>query len=173
MKMINTRSFFITFFVLNLVVVLYGISHSPLWLLNSQIAFIASLIVTFASYVGYKKMVSQKIANGEYTLDEDDMLEKLEDPHGLYEKEEDITSETLKEVIKEERAKIKGIKNSAVVVGKSAKGAFSVFRIVSYIVLILSFLYLNQHEMLDIWGYLTGLMIVPVGSFIVGVLHRG
>jgi hypothetical protein len=103
-------------------------------------------------------MVEKKIEIGDIPKEARDDIEKLEDEHDLYANEKD-----LKEVIKEERAKITNLKSTAVNLGKSVTGVSSVFRLVSYGVLFLSFLYLNNNELLNIGAYLIGLAIVPLG----------
>ncbi|MNN61305.1 hypothetical protein D3C81_1765330 [compost metagenome] len=45
--------------------------------------------------------------------------------------------------------------------------ALSPLRVAAYLVLILGFLYLNRHGMLEIWAYVSGLLIVPLVSLAV------
>lgn len=155
--MINIKKTVILLIIADLLLVALSLYHGNYWLISSQSAFFASLLVTLASFLGYKKMVEKKIAIGDIPKEERDELDIIEDRHDLYGEEKD-----LKEVIKEERAKIGGFKNSALSLGKSASGAVSIFRLIAYLVLFLSFLYLNRHGMLNVMGYLSGLALVPL-----------
>jgi hypothetical protein len=155
--------------VADIALIFYSLSISSIWLLNSQIAFISSVFITLSSYLGYKKMISKKIASGDIPKEDRDDFEKLEDPHDLYseDKEEDF-----QEVIKQERAKLTNFKTTAVNLGKSAGGAMSVFRLVAYGFLFLSFLYLNRHGLLEISAYLTGLAIVPISVVVSFIFYH-
>lgn len=155
--MINTKKIVITLIIVDLLLIALSLYHGNHWFISSQSAFFSSLLITLASFFGYKKMVEKKIELGEIPKEDRDELDIIEDVHDLYEEELD-----LQEVIKEERAKIGGFKNTAENLGKSVSGAVSIFRLVAYGVLFLSFLYLNRHGMLNIMGYLTGLAVVPL-----------
>jgi len=155
--MINIKKIAVIFIITDLLLILYSFIEGNHWLINSQSAFVSSVLVTFASFLGYKKMVQKKIEIGDIPKEDRDELDIIEDAHDLYGEDRD-----LREVIKEERAKIAGFKNSALNLGKSASGALSAFRLFAYAVLTLSFLYLNRHGMLNIAGFLTGLAIVPI-----------
>jgi hypothetical protein len=155
--MINIKKLSMTLVVVDLFLIALSLYHGNHWLISSQSAFFSSLLITLASFLGYKKMVEKRIETGDIPKEDREELDIIEDVHDLYGEDLD-----LKEVIKEERAKIGGLKNSAVNLGKSASGAVSIFRLVAYGVLFLLFLYLNRHGMLNIMGYLTGLAVVPL-----------
>jgi hypothetical protein len=155
--MINIKKIAILFLVADIILVATSLYLGNNWLISSQSAFFASLLVTFASYLGYKQMIQKRLEVGDIPKEDRDELDIIEDTHDLYGEDAD-----LKTVIEEERAKIGGLKNSAVALGKSATGAMSVFRLLAYGVLFLSFLYLNRHGLLNIAGYLTGLAVVPI-----------
>jgi len=157
-KMIKIKNFVIIFVTLDIALISFSIYKGDNFLISSQSAFFASLLVTLASFFGYKKMVEKKIEIGDIPKEDRDDIEILEDKHDLYNKDRD-----LKEVIKEERAKITNLKSTAVNLGKSITGATSIFRILSYGVLFLSFLYLNNNNLLNIGAYLIGLAVVPIG----------
>ncbi len=160
-RMINIKRFLIAFLIIDGALILFSFYQGNHWLVSSQSAFFASLCVTLSSFLGYKKMIEKKIAVGDIPKEDRDDIEILEDRHDLYADEVDF-----KEVIKEERAKITDFKTTALNLGKSAGGAFSVFRLLAYLVLFLSFLYLNRHDMLNIAAYLVGLAIVPLVALI-------
>jgi len=159
--MINIKQIVTVLILADLSLIFFSIYFGDHWLVSSQSAFFASLLVTISSFIGYKKMIDKRIANGDIPKEDRDELDIIEDVHDLYGEEKD-----LKEVIKEERAKIGGFKNTAVNLGKSASGAVSIFRLLSYGVLFLSFLYLNRHGLLNIMAYLSGLAVVPLVAFL-------
>jgi len=153
--MIDVKKILILFVCVDILLIASSIYLGDNWLISSQSAFFASLLVTISSFFGYKKMVEKKIASGDIPKEDRDDFEIINDKHDLY------ANEDLKEVIKEERAKIANFKTTALNLGKSVGGALSIFRVLAYGVLFLSFLYLNQQELLNITAYLVGLAIVP------------
>ncbi len=159
--MINIKKSIIFLVIVDLLLVALSIYHGNHWLVSSQSAFFSSLLVTLSSFLGYKKMVEKRLEIGDIPKEDRDELDTIEDIHDLYGEDKD-----LKEVIKEERAHIGGLKNTATNLGKSASGAVSLFRLLAYGVLFLSFLYLNRHGLLNIMGYLTGLAVVPIVAFL-------
>ncbi len=158
--MISIKKFLALLLVVDTALIVISLYIGENWLISSQSAFLASLLVTISSFYGYKKMVEKKIASGDIPKEERDELEIIDDKYNLYEKE------SLKEVIKEERAKIVSFKQSILNLGKTSSGALSIFRLLAYGTLVLSFLYLNRQELLNIGGYLVGLAVVPFVAII-------
>lgn len=171
MRMRSIKKLLYWIVVADLFLVAFSLRQGMAWLISSQTAFFSSLLVTVASFYAYKLLVQKKIANGDIPPEERDELDVIEDKYELYDDEvheERDTVADLKAVIKEERAKIGGIKNSAQNIAKTFSAIFSPLRVASYIVLILGFLYINRHGYLNIWAYVTGLTVVPVVSMSLG-----
>ncbi len=162
--MIGTKPIFLTILVLNIVLVLTSLYIDPKWLLNSQIAFFSSLFVTISSFLSYKRVIKKRLESGVYE-DRDD-IDKIEDRFDLYSDEEDVTAKTLKEVIKEERAKQAGFKKGGENLIKSAGGIFNPLRLISYVVLFVGFIYLVNSKNLLVLPYLLGVLVVPFGALI-------
>ncbi len=140
-----------------------------LWLLNAQVAFIASLLVTFSSFFAYRRMVAHEATDKKVSIyEERDLLDRIEDPYELYE-EAEISAESLKEVITEEKAKLRSFRRTGEHLKKSAKGFLSPWRLGAYLILVLAFLFLNRQGVFVIWPFLAGLAVVPVGSFLAAV----
>jgi hypothetical protein len=137
--------------------------NDPLRLLNSQIAFIASLFVVLGSYFGYARMVKK----GSPLLQERDAIEKIEDPYDLY-TENEPSDKSAKEIFEEERLKVKRSGNLKAFV-TTYKGFFSPFRLFGYLFLIISVLVLIRKGVFDPWSYLIGLGVVPVAALIFAV----
>ena len=99
------------YIVVDLFVLAFSFFKGTNFLLSSQAGFISSLLVTLASYRGYKKMVEHKVAMGDIPKEERDELDKIDDKFDLYD-EDNLEELDFKEVVAQEKAKIKGFKNS-------------------------------------------------------------
>ena len=86
----------------------YFISFS--FYINTQVAFLSSLFVILGSSFAYRKMVNNKVESDSFE-DKRDVLDEIEDPHELYDDEPinnaPVEEPDLKEIVKEEKAKIK------------------------------------------------------------------
>ena len=135
---------------------------------NTQVAFLSSLFIILGSSFAYKRMVDSKIKTDAYESDRD-LLDTIEDPHELYDDEPinnaPVEELDLKEIVKEERAKIKTFSFKSIKHG--AIGSVSLFRIVPYLFLILGFIALKNNNILDLSFYLPSLLIgIVVGSLV-------
>jgi len=146
--------------ILDGVLILVASFKSAAWLLNTQIAFVCSMLITFASFYAYRGMVSQKVEDGFIGDDDFDILDKIEDPHGLYD-----APVVERDVIEVKTDKI-GFKQSARNLFKSYKGALSGYRIGAYILMCVAILMLIRHELFEPMAFLTALAIVPVSTLI-------
>lgn len=133
-----------------------------LW--NMQIGFISASLVLIGSMISYRRMVNTSVENNVVMMDDTkDVIDKLEDPYDLY-SEEVVEEEEkdLAETVKEERKKLKENKRTLFQTMKDTKAVFSFYRLGSYTVLVLGFLYLNRHGLLDIPSYIVALSIPPI-----------
>ena len=131
-----------------------------------QVAFLSALFVILGSSFAYRKMVIKQVDSKSYE-EKRDFLDEVEDPHGLYDDEaiNDAPAEDLdlKQIVKEEKAKIKTFSTDSMKHG--ASGASSLLRLVPYIVLVLGFIALENNKLLDIAVYLPSLLLgIIVGS---------
>ncbi|MDF1883303.1 hypothetical protein JHD49_05055 [Sulfurimonas sp. SAG-AH-194-C21] len=113
-------------------------------------------------------MIITKVDAEAYESDRD-LLDTIEDPHGLYDGEaiNEAPAEELdlKTIVKEEKAKIKTFSVKSMKHG--ARGSASVFRIVPYIFLVLGFIALQNNHLLDLSAYLPSLLIgIVVGTLV-------
>jgi len=133
-------------------------------LLNTQIGFLSATLVMIGSMKSYRRMIDARVENELITTDIDkDLIDKLEDPHDLY--SEEIKEEPVEDVraaIKEEKTRLKANRRSLFEVLKDTKAALSLYRIGAYFVLVLGFLYLNRHGLLNIPSYLFSLGLPPL-----------
>ena len=136
------------------------------WLFNTQIGFVSSTLIMFASIVSYRNMVQHRVEMGMVVAEDNrDTLEKIEDPYDVFGEDEPIKEEgadSFKEVIQEEREKLKKSRRSLWQVTKDSKASLSFYRLGAYGLLIFGFFYLNKNGLLDIPSYLLALSLPPV-----------
>jgi len=172
-------SFAKVFLILNFCISLYSIFfQNAVWFLNMQVAFFASLFVTLASFLSYRKNVHNRLENFDNKVissDERDKIDEIDDPFDLYSEyketsEAELTPQKIKEIIDEEKKKVKqnSFKNTIF----SASGFISIYRVLGYIFLILSFVALNNKQLLIPLAFIIGLSIVPIGVLFAKVLNK-
>lgn len=134
------------------------------WLLNSQLAFVCSLIITFASFYSYQKMVQNSLDTGDIPKDRFEHL---------YHEEDDDRDDEEDEQSPEEHTKApSNIKISFKNFARSYKSAFSLYRMMGYGFLFLVVLFLIRHNALDAIAFFTGLSLVPLSSFMGAVMGK-
>ncbi|MCG3700972.1 hypothetical protein L5F41_02535 [Aliarcobacter butzleri] len=168
------------FIFLDLCIFIYAlVFQNKLWLLNTQIAFISSLLITVASFISYKKNIQNRLSNFDYSKiskDEDrDKIDEIDDPYDLYTEYEEIpenelTAEKIKEIIDGEKSKVKrnSVKNTIF----SASGFLSIYRIFGYVILIFGFFVLNNNKIFMPIAFIIGLGIVPFGVLISKLIKK-
>ncbi len=136
---------------------------AALWLvsfeffINFEVAFLSAFLIMLGSMYSYSKLVQQRVAGYE-GVNEDDLIEKIDDPYDLYDDtpvgEADEEAD-LKSVVKEEKKRLKGkgVKN----LQKSAPAVVSIYRMIPYALLVFGFVGLQNNQMLSLFPYLTGL----------------
>jgi len=159
------KKVFIGLFIADVILALYAIVFGKgEWLINSQVAFMSSTLIVFASMLSYRGMVHGRLNVGAIPDDERDTLDKLEDPYDLYDDNVEIVEKekTLVEVVKEERKNLKKSKRTFWEATKDSKASLSFYRLAAYGILILGFFYLNSNKLLDVTAYLLSLGIPPI-----------
>ena len=158
------------FFLLDLCLLIYSfIFQNGIWLLNTQVAFISSLFIVIASFYWYKRNIQNRLSNFEASkasAEDRDKIDEIDDPFDLYSEyeeipEEELTPEKIKEIIQEEKTKVK--KNSLKNTLFSAGGFLSIYRILGYGILIFGFFALNNNKIFIPVAFIVGLGIVPIG----------
>ena len=135
--------------------------------INLQVAFLSSLFIIIGSSIAYQRMVQTQVKSKNIEDGKRELLDNIEDPYELYDDEpinnapvEDLD---LKEIVKEEKAKIKTFSIDSMKHG--VRGSVSLFRLVPYIFLVLGFIALENNKLLDIAIYLPSLLVgIVVGS---------
>ncbi len=140
--------------ICNVFVLIVSLTQGTTWVINTQAAFACSLLITMASYRSYASLVKARVASGDIP----------EDPYEKHyaEEEENAANET--EVLKQ-TPKI-GLKQGFHNLALSYKSSFSLYRIGSYVVLVITMLFLIRHGWLNTVAFFVGLSIIPVCSLI-------
>lgn len=167
---------FKTLLVVDLLVIAVSLIFFDIKILwNMQIGFISASLVLIGSMVSYRRMVNSSVENNVVMMDDTkDVIDKLEDPYDLY--SEEVVEEEEKdlvETVKEERKRLKENKRTLSQTIKESKAAFSFYRLGSYAVLVLGFLYLNRQGLLDIPSYIVALSIPPVVIVLTFLMNKG
>ena len=132
-------------------------------LYSTQIGFITSTMVMIASIISYRRMVNARVKEKIITMDDKrDTLDKLEDPYDLYSEDDVHEEKDLSQMGKEEKKKLKKNRRSLYQTLRDTKAALSIYRLSSYALLIIGFLYLNRQQLLDIPAYIIALGIPSV-----------
>lgn len=174
-------SFAKVFLIVDLCLIIYSfIFQENIWILNSQVAFLGSLFVTIASFLSYKKNISNRLSNldkskymnNELRSKDRDKIHEIDDPYDLYSEyeeipEEELTPSKIKEILQEEKSKVR--KNSFKNTIFSATGFVSIYRIIGYVSLIFGFFALNNNGLFLVIPFLLGISVVPV-SVLLGKL---
>lgn len=168
------------FIVINLCLVVYSLAfHDKLWLLNTQVAFFSSLFITIASFLSYKRNIQSRISNLDVSksskTEDRDKIDEIDDPYDLYTEyeeipEEELTPEKIKEIITEEKSKVKrdSFKNTLF----SAGGFMSIYRILGYGTLVFGFFALNNNNIFLPIAFMVGLGVVPLGVLVSKLLFK-
>ncbi|MBN2825817.1 MAG: hypothetical protein JXQ76_10860 [Campylobacterales bacterium] len=128
----------------------------------------ASLVLV-ASMRSYARFVQKGLANY-IPIDESDTIDKVEDPYHLFDDEpinEERSEEEIVDVVKEERARLKG--RSFVEILKDSRASLAPYRILSYTLMIVGFVFLQRNALLAIFPYLLALtlpIIITVATFV-------
>ena len=161
------------FFIVDLIVIsIYLLLGEFIWLLNTQVALVSSLLVTIGSYFGYKKNIQARVQ--EHTNDDDDYdeIDKMDDNYDLYSPkiEQLEVVDPSKEEIQEA---MKPIKQNYFANFKCAfSGMASLYRLFGYISLIIGFFYLNNNGYLHVYPYIIGFILVPISALITGIVTK-
>ena len=155
MMMKTTTSRLVRFYLLgDIFVIMLSLMQGGDWLLNTQVGFVCSLLITLASFRSYHTFVSRRVDAGLIPDDKfDKYYEEGKDEEDEHENEAPIVSKV-------------GFKQSFQNLALSYKSALSLYRIVSYGILFLAVLFLIRHDTLDAVAFFVGLSVVPLSSFL-------
>ena len=122
------------------------------------IAFLSASLILYSSKKSYQKYVKKSIENRIDMGDGKDSIDKIDDPFDLYSDEVEKLQQDEKETFKTEKKRFSILKQKKEI-AKTLPTNFSFFRLFSYGVLIVGFIYLKESGNLDITLYLTGITV--------------
>lgn len=157
--------------LVDVALIMIALTQGEHWLINTQLSFLSSLLVTLASYYSYKRVIDKRVAL-DAGQESRDAVDSVDDPFDLYSPEVVEEEKDLKELIKEERAKVTSLKETAQNLSKTLGGAFSPWRLLSYLFLFLAFLYLVNNHLFVVWAYVAGLFVTPLSVLIYAIMIR-
>ncbi|WP_063999939.1 hypothetical protein [Campylobacter iguaniorum] len=157
--MMKFKNLILFYVAIDLVLIAVAEYFGDIYLLNSQVAMICSMLILFASYLGYKSRVDTKSVN--YQLSDQEKAFFEDD----WDASEPSEQQDLKQVLKKLRKKTKFNKMDFI-------GAFKPFRLVAYITLIVAFFMLLRRDLFEPFSFLGGLVVMPLGVFLAGVFTR-
>ncbi len=171
-KMVMKSKISSVFFGAYLFLVVLSLFMGGLWLINTQVAFICSMIIILASFFSYKGMIEKRLERGEIG-DDRELLDTIDDKYGLYDSDEEIkdkelSKEEFAKLYKEQRAKNRGMKQTFTNLFKSGRGLFNPIRLLSYALLCVAILFLIRHELFSAIPFLVGVGAVPLASIAIG-----
>lgn len=159
----NRKIFFVLLLVDLLLLLTASIFFNIKVIYSTQIGYITSTLVMVASIISYRRMVNTRVKEKIITMDDSrDTIEKLEDPYDLYSEEVADEETTPAQMVKEEKKRLKANRRSFFQTIRDTKAALSIYRLSAYALLIIGFMYLNRHELLDIPSYIVALGIPSV-----------
>ena len=136
---------------------------------SAQVAYWSSALVVLASFRSYRRMVRQRLEAGMIpeTGADRDLIDRIEDPHDLYtdtETEGEGTEEKkpVREMIREEKQRIKAQRRSPLQTARDAVPAFSLWRLGAYGLLAVGFFFLQSRHWLHLGAYLISLALPVV-----------
>lgn len=138
--------------------------------LNTETAFVSAFLVLMGSLYSYRNLVRRRLES-EAVPEEKDVVDAIDDPYDLYDEETqegEAEERPLKEVIKEEKARLKANRQTVRNVRSSAPALVSLYRVIPYAILVLGFIALNNNRLLDLWFYLPGLGLGIVAGYLTG-----
>ncbi len=172
------KKFIKVFLIVDLIVILFCLFQGNItWLLNTQVAFVSSLLITIGSYLGYKRNIEKRVEgiSSDDLVDTPDTIDKIDDRFDLYSddiiEDKDLSKDEVQEIFKEEKSKLKN-QNTFKNTFKSFGAASSIYRLFGYGSLVIGFFYLNNNSLLDPISYLIGFIIVPIATLFIRLFNN-
>lgn len=145
------------------------------YVLNSQVALIASSLIILASFLGYKKCVAKKIANADINAFDD----VFDDENSRIPSQDEVANLGNSRIPNENEAK--NARNSRIPNEKTPKiplrlyefgSLFSPLRLLSYVLLILAFFILLKKELFEPLSFLAGIAVMPISALFSAVFIK-
>lgn len=144
----------IAFFVLVILAVSALIMGGQIIMLNATAGFISAMLVIAASAFGYYRLVD---GAGEAATNHNlpDITEQIDDKYGLWDEDSKFLDNP-KELLKEEKLRLKRSKRGLKSIIKTSKPAISIYRLVAYIILVVTVYKLISVDYFEPIAFITG-----------------
>ncbi|MBL0686855.1 MAG: hypothetical protein JJV95_06890 [Sulfurospirillum sp.] len=164
---------FLVYFGAYIFLLILSAFMSDLWLINTQVAFICSIIIIISSFFSYKGLVESRLEDGEILTNRDE-LDKIDDKYELFNEnidEKELNKDEFVKFYKEERKKHKGFKQVFLNLYKSKRGVFNPLRLLAYVLLCIAMLFLIKNELFSAIPFLVGIGVIPIASVLLGFVQ--
>jgi len=163
------------YLIADFILICISLFFGDTWLLNTQVAFICSLLIVFASFFSYKGMVEKKLDIGDFEKPRD-LVDEIGDPHELFEEEKEeeklLSKEEFQEIYRQEREKQKKSKRTFKNLFQSWSGALGIYRLLAYVLLFLAILILIRKEYFNPIAFIVGVSALPFATIISSFLQN-
>lgn len=129
-------------------------------MLNAVAGFVSAMLVVAASAFGYYRLVD---GAGEVTTNHNlpDITEQIDDKYGLWDEDSEVLDDP-KELLKEQRLRLKRSKRGLKSIVKTSKPAISIYRLIAYVILIVTVYKLISANMFEAVAFLSGSTVAPL-----------
>jgi len=128
--------------------------------LNVIAGYISAMLIVAASAFGYYRLVD---GAGEVATNHNlpDITEQIDDKYRLWDEDSEVSDDP-KELLKEERLRLKRSKRGLKSIIETSKPAISIYRLVAYIVLIITVSQLISRDCFEAVAFLLGSIVAPL-----------
>ncbi|MDX1809917.1 MAG: hypothetical protein R3331_10290 [Sulfurospirillaceae bacterium] len=152
----------------DIILIVTSLFIGKFWLINTQAAFICSMLVTFSSYFSYKIMIEKRIDSNDIGNNKDS-YDALEDPYNLFNDDDNEENVIEREQKPKKEGKFKNIIKGLVT---GISGALSIYRLLAYLILFVVILSLIRNSLFDAVAFFVGLSVVPLVSLLSGLARH-
>ncbi|WOE69235.1 hypothetical protein [Hydrogenimonas thermophila] len=150
----------LAFFVLIILAGSAWFTGGQIALINATAGYISAMLVVAASAFGYYRLVD---GADEVTTNHNlpDITEQIDDKYGLWDEENEVPDDP-KELLKEEKLRLKRSKRGLKAIIKTSKPAISIYRLIAYVILIVTVYKLISADIFDAVVFLLGSTVAPL-----------
>jgi len=166
MKKIFSIAIFASLVLLMLAILAWFIGNQAT-VLNVVAGFIDTMLIITASAFGYYRLVdgASEVATNHNLPD---IAEQIDDKFGLWDKNSEVLDDP-KEILKQQKFRLKHSKRSLKSIIKTSKPAISIYRLVAYIILIVTVYSLISKDRFEAIAFLSGSTVASF--FVAGYLY--
>ena len=161
--------YYLAYIGVNIVLIIISYFMGGLWLINTQVGFICSMIIVIASFFSYRSMIEKRLQNGDIPQERDER-DKIDDKYQVFNEKKILNNREFMALDKKNRKKASGIKLFFTSLFKSKSAIFGPLRIMAYLLFISSIYFLVNNDIFSMLPFLVGVSMVPVSSILSGII---